>query len=723
MIRKTLSILLMSVLLTCEIPEKDTSAIFKAIAGETFFTPDNLFASTQRVEFFKNESEKADPIRKNIYDYELAKNLLYQGNTTAAINLFRELIDRSNSTIGLSGLKSYEEESLDEFLAISYFRHGELQNCIHDHSSASCIIPIDSTAIHHQTDGSRGSAKIYREILEREPYNTEALWMLNLSYMTLGEYPKAVPEKWLLPESLFQSEYPLMRFRDVASQVGVAVNQLAGGCIMEDFNMDGYLDIITSSWFPDHQIRYFVNNREGKFEDHTRQSGLVGHTGGLNLIQTDYNNDSFPDIFVLRGAWLEGLGAHPNTLLKNNGDGTFSDVTIEAGLLSFHPTQTATWSDFNNDGWLDLFIGNESNEGNIHPCELFLNNQDGTFTEVAEAAGIRVSSASNAYFIKGVTSGDYNNDQYTDIYLSILRPSGSSNKLFKNMGTHKSEIPVFKEVTYEAGLGEAIPTFPTWFWDYNNDGWLDIFAAGYNHDPFGNISRDITKELLGKEHTAQTGALFENTRDGKFRNVSTEVNLNKIIFAMAANFGDLDNDGWLDLYAGTGDMDYASVIPNRMFRNSGGSFFQDVTTAGGFGHLQKGHAISFGDIDNDGDQDIYAVMGGGFEGDFFYNALFENPYQNSNMWITINLEGTKSNRLGIGSRIEITIKEGEKKRRILREINSGGSFGASPLRAEIGLGKAEKIEEIKILWAGSGTVQKLRDIDCCQFLSITENDK
>ncbi len=706
---------------SCSPNYKDTAEIMDIIAMESFFVPENSYAGEQRVLHYDSLLNGANLLQKNVYEYAKAKELLYTGKTEAAIDLFEELLTRRESVMGVNGLTSYEEASLDDFLAISYFRHGELQNCVHDHSSASCIIPIEPAAIHHQTDGSKGAVKLYTQILEKEPHNTEARWMLNLSYMTLGQYPKGVPDQWLIPDSVFQSKYPLKRFTDIASNSGVAVNDLAGGSILEDFNKDGLLDIVCSSWFPDHSIRYFINNGDGSFTDQTEKAGLIRHRGGLNLLQTDYNNDGYPDIFILRGAWLEGRGEHPNTLLRNNTDGTFTDVTIQAGLLSFHPTQTASWNDFNNDGWLDLFIGNESTESNLHPCELYINNRDGTFTDVAKKSGLEVSTKESPYFIKGVASGDYNNDQLTDIYISILRPTNVNNKLYKNQGVDKDGIPKFEEVSTQSGLCEIIPSFPTWFWDYDNDGWLDIFAAGYSHDPHQHITHDITLEYLGEKHTAQTGALFRNIGDGTFKNVSDSTHLNKIMFSMGANFGDLDNDGWLDFYLGTGDMGYESVIPNRMFRNEKGLLFQDVTQAGGFGHLQKGHAISFGDLDNDGDQDIYAVMGGGYKGDFFYNALFENPYQEENSWITINLVGVQSNRFGIGSRLEITVDEEGTDRKIYRDINSGGSFGASPLRAEIGLGKVDSIKEIKIIWAGSGTIQVLNNVACCQFITITEN--
>src|ERR1051326_315101 len=129
-------------------------------------------------------------------------------------------------------------------------------------------------------------------------------------------------------------------------------------------------------------MHYWRNNGNGTFTDIADTAGLARLTGGLNMMQTDYNNDGLKDIFVLRGAWKGKFGKEPNSLLRNNGDGTFTDVTEQAGLLSFYPTQTATWADFNNDGWLDVFIGNETSPGfnsDLNPCELYINNRNGTF--------------------------------------------------------------------------------------------------------------------------------------------------------------------------------------------------------------------------------------------------------------------------------------------------------------------------------------------------------
>ena len=170
--------------------------------------------------------------------------------------------------------------------------------------------------------------------------------------------------------------------------------------------------------------------------------------------------------------------------------------------------------------------------------------------------------------------------------------------------------------------------------------------------------------------------------------------------------------------SGAPDLKY--IFPNRMFRNDGGVMFQDVTTSGGFGHLQKGHGIAFCDIDNDGDQDVFAVWGGAFSGDVFQNALFENPGHGNN-WINIKLEGIQSNRSAIGTRIKLLLKGEEGIREIHRTVTTGGSFGGSSLQVEVGLGSAEKVMEMVVTWPASGVEQSFKDIQANRFLLIVEN--
>jgi hypothetical protein len=224
---------------------------------------------------------------------------------------------------------------------------------------------------------------------------------------------------------------------------------------------------------------------------------------------------------------------------------------------------------------------------------------------------------------------------------------------------------------------------------------------------------------LDLDSPGEHARLYRNNHDGTFTDVTVRARLDKVQLVMGAGFGDLDNDGFLDCYLGTGEPDLRTVIPNRMFRNAGGKFFQDVTTSGRFGHLGKGHGVSFADIDNDGDQDVYTVMGGWYSGDVYQNVLFINP-GHGNHWITLQLEGLESNRMAIGARIKITVDTRTGKREIYTTVSTGGSFGSSPVRQEIGLGDATSIRAIEIFWPRTGRTQVFKDVGMDQFLKIRE---
>lgn len=640
---------------------------------------------------------------------EIASQMLCAGENMEAIEAFNALpqfIREKHLRLNSQNVAYLQLQS-----ALAYMRLGEQENCLLNHTSDSCLFPIQAGGVHQLPRGSRGAITVLNKMLARNSRDLDARWLLNIAFMTLGEYPDHVPQAFLIPPGRFASEYNLPRFPEAAAAAGVDVEGHAGGCIAEDFDGDGLLDIMASSWSMTGQLRFFHNNGDGTFADRTAEAGLLGLTGALNIMQTDYNNDGYPDVFMLRGAWMGKAGHQPNSLLRNNGDGTFEDVTEEAGLLSFHPTQTATWFDFDGDGWLDVFIGNETYEAEKHPCELYHNNGNGTFTECAAASGIAAMG-----FIKGVASGDYDNDGRPDLYLSSRE---QPNLLMHNDGPapgHSREHPAwrFSDATTLAGVEQPVASFPTWFFDYDNDGRLDIFVTGY-----AATVGEIAADYLGLPHNGARARLYHNEGGGKFTDVTKRVGLYKILHAMGANFGDLDNDGWLDFYLGTGDPDFATLIPNRAFRNDGGKRFQDVTTAGDLGHLQKGHGIAFADFDNDGDQDIYTVMGGAFSGDVYRNALFVNP-GNSNHWITLKLEGTKSNRVAIGARIRVIVETATGERSIYKTVCSGGSFGASPLRQEIGLGAAKRIRAVEIFWPVTGKTQTLRELQMDRFYRIRE---
>lgn len=673
------------------------------------FDPRNAFCAQAKLNFF-DSAYKAASSKDDIVELQnlVLLSLLELGNEEKAVEVGEDLLKK----IPVYNIE--QRKVAMKSLAIAYLRLGERINCIRDHSIESCIFPVAGRGVHADKTSSEKAIALYTEILNKEQVDLESRWLLNIAYMTTGGYPGQVPAPFLIAGLDADSSKGIAPFKDAAVNVGLNTKNLAGGSVIEDFNNDDHLDLVTSSWSLKEGMHYCRNNANGTFTDISDSSELGFINGGLNLMQTDFNNDGLKDIFVVRGGWMKRYGRQPNSLLKNNGNGTFTDVTKASGLLSFHPTQTATWADFNNDGWLDLFIGNETTSpDDVYPCELFINNKNGTFAEVAASAGCDIKA-----FVKGVTSGDYDNDGFTDIFISTLN---GHKILLKNKSVPKGELR-FIDVSVEAGLGEnTTRTFPTWFWDYDNDGWLDILVCGYEFD--GSLSPYTASQALNIP-VGKSGKvfLFRNDQNGSFEEVSEKLGLAQFAFAMGSNFGDIDNDGYPDMYLGTGNPLYQSLVPNKMFRNVNGQRFEDITTATRVGNLQKGHGVSFADLDNDGDQDIYIEMGGAYDGDAYQNSLYINPGQNKNNWIKINLEGSTSNRAAIGARIKVTFLENGVSRSVYRDVNSGGSFGGNPLLQHIGIGKATTIESVEIRWPASNTIQVFKNIRPNESLKIKEGE-
>jgi len=667
---------------------------------------DNAFASKTEVAYYDSIIKGSDEgFFKLSNELNKGNALLKLGKEAEAVAVIESAINRTKKLDGRDDPKSLQS------LGIAYMRLGEKQNCVNYHNPESCIMPIQKNGIHTIRQGSQKAIEVYKKLLAINPNDYESRWLLNIAYMTLGGYPTEVPKQWLIPNLNKDSGYSIKPFLDVAVNAGIKGRNMSGGVIVDDFNNDNYLDIVTSDWSLDGAMHYYENDTKGKYLDYSKKSNLGLFKGGLSMIQADYDNDGDTDILVLRGAWMCKYGRQPNSLLRNNGDGTFTDVTIKSGLYSEFPTQAGTWNDFNNDGYLDLFIGNESSDES-YPSELYLNNQDGTFTNVAKAAKCDVVS-----YIKGVTAADYDNDGDIDLFLSGMN---KKKILLKNNGL-KDGIPQFTDATDQAGLaGINVMTFPTWFWDYDNDGWQDIFVCGYQYN--GSIAGEIAMEALNVPNQSSKMYLYHNNHDGTFSDVSKESGLSKTVFAMGSNFGDIDNDGFLDMYLGTGNPDYKSLSPNRLFRNMGNGKFADVTVSGRVGNLQKGHAVAINDLDNDGDSDIFIEMGGAYLGDAFSNSLYLNPGQNNNHWIKLQLEGTESNRSAIGAKVKVTFKENGVSRSVYRILNSGGSFGASALRMEIGIGQANVIDKIEITWPKTQKKQAFKNIKPNQYLKIIEGE-
>ncbi len=647
--------------------------------------------------------------------YELAYTRLHAGQSAQAALDFEDLLKRLLAQSKTANKST--QRQLKSMLAIAYMRMGEQANCVVLHGNESCLFPISLAAVHENQFGAQKAKQVLAEILQEDSEDLVSKWLYNLAAQTLGEYPEGVKAEWLIPMSHFKSDIDMPRFINIAKASNSDVTDLAGSSITEDFNGDGLIDILASGWGSRSQLRLLINDSKGGFFDQTQQAGLTGLFGGLHMVPADFDNDGDVDVFLMRGAWQLKHGRQPNSLLLNDGNGNFMDVTESSGLLSFHPTQAAAWGDFDNDGWVDLFIGNEQLPGTHHFAELYHNNQDGTFTEVAAQAGLEVGG-----FVKGVVWGDYDNDGLIDLYVSRM---ADKNQLFRNESSNG--LWSFVDVAEQAGVAEPIFSFPTWFWDFDNDGLLDIFVADFTPNAYAADNAQSFSEAqalqvincyINECQSKYLPKLYKNIGQGQFNDVTKQFGLTEPLLAMGANFGDIDNDGYLDMYIGTGAPDYRTLIPNRMFRNDQGYKFQDVTTTNVVGHLQKGHGISFADFDNDGDQDIYAVMGGAYSGDVYQNALFQNP-GHGNHWITLRLIGTVSNRSAIGAKVDVFLIENGMQRKIHRRVTSGSSFGANSLQLEIGLGQATKVEMININWP-SGQKSSYENIDLNQIITITE---
>jgi len=312
--------------------------------------------------------------------------------------------------------------------------------------------------------------KAFLDTLEVMPDNLAARWLLNVAAMTVGEYPQAVPDQFVIPAEAFRSDEPFPRFVNVAPRLRLNTFDLAGGAVVEDLDGDGLFDIVVSTMDPTGPMHAFRNVGNGTFEERTARAGLTGLLGGLNMIQADY-----------------------------------------------------------------------------------------------------------------------------------------------------------------------------------------------------------------------------------------------------------DNDGWLDFYLGTGFPHYEGIIPNVMYHNREGQRFSDVTTAGGFGNLQKGHGVAFADLDCDGDQDVFEQMGGAYPGDAFGNTLYENPGF-GNHWLQVHLVGTRSNRSAIGARLRAVFTEGGKSRSLTRWVDSGGSFGANPLCQHLGLGEASRVDLLEVYWPTTGVTQSFRDLSADRRVRVTEGE-
>jgi len=536
---------------------------------------------------------------------------------------------------------------------------------------------------------------------------------------TLAKEREASPAKiQFSPQSL-----PFQLDSDETLKFPHAPATMAGGCAVFDYNQDGRPDIFFANGAnietlkkdsPKFFNRLFRNDGNGAFTDVTKEAGLEGDGYDSAAAVGDYDNDGYPDLFV--------GGVHGNTLYHNNGNGTFSDVTAKAGLNRFVDPQygplwtaAAAWVDVNNDGLLDLvvinylrwdlkteklcpFMGkNDYCSPRLYrgqPNQLFLNRGDGTFEDVSEKWGLRAHVGKGM----GVGVADYDLDGRPDLFVTN---DTSYNFLFHNTGQK------FEEVAFEEGValdetGDFISGMGLDFRDCNNDGYPDIIYVALNN---------------------QTFPLFLNKAGKGFEDAGYQTGVRELTRSMAgygAGFFDFDNDGWKDLFVSRGHVEriatpsYQIEQYNSVFRNPGarGKWAALTAEAGLTASPPARHrGCAFGDFDGDGRVDVVVTALG-------RNAeIWMNRSPNSGHWLDVALEGTKSNRDGIGARIKAVTPRGAQFNHMTTSV---GYASSSHGPVHFGLGADSSARLVEIRWP-SGIVQTLHDVTGDRVLNIKES--
>jgi hypothetical protein len=593
---------------------------------------------------------------------------------------------------------------------VAGLRRGEIENCVSCVGPSSCIFPIAPEAQHQLPSGSRAAMGHFLDYLKQRPDDLGVRWLLNVAAMTVGEYPGGLPKEYLISLDRFRSPVAMRKFSNIAGEVGLDTRgpNMAGGSAFDDFTGDGLPDVFFSSCDWDRGAALFTNLGNGRFEERAAsKASLKSQDMSLNLQHADFDNDGKLDVLILRGGWE---GPARMSLLRSKGGGIFEDVTLAAGLGEPIASQSAAWGDYDNDGKLDLYVVGEFHQDrpdSRNLCRLYHNNGDGTFTNVAAKAGVL-----NEGWAKGAAWGDYDDDGKPDLYVSNM---WGPNRLYHNKGDG-----TFDEVAADLGVADPFHSFSCWFWDYDNDGKLDLFVCGY----FARLN-DIVADYLGQRTTAERPRLYHNLGNGRFEDATAAAGLERVILPMGTNFADIDNDGFLDMYLGTGQPAYMTLAPNLMLKNIEGRHFVDVTDATGTGHLQKGHGVSFADWDGDGDLDLFVQMGGVAPGDRSHNVLFQNPgSQPARHWLGVKLVGVQTNRAAFGARVQADLRRPDGTRRSLfRVVGTGSSFGGNSLVVHLGLDQETEIELLAVSWPVSRLRQEFHRVPADQTIEIVEGSQ
>ncbi len=510
-------------------------------------------------------------------------------------------------------------------------------------------------------------------------------------------------------------------FQEIGQQIGLdfvhtigsdhlnnIIESSGGGASFIDFDQDGYLDLFlcNGTWIegfsksekPEKlpESHFFRNRGNGTFEDVTQKAGANDQAYSMGAAIGDYNNDGYPDIYLCN------YGA--NFLYKNNGNGTFSNVTKKAKVAGGNECSVgAVWVDYDNDGYLDLYVGNYLNfdpeykyfyapDGfpgpmayDSQPDYLFHNNGDGSFEDVTLAMGI-IDRDGRAM---GVGAADYDNDGFVDIYVAN---DHTLNYLWHNDGGKKFTDMGTMSGTAFSQAGEATVSMSVDFADYNSDGLLDIFLSDDTYcSLYQNMGNGIFSDQAYPSGIATAAAQF---------------------VGWTSSFVDYDNDGDVDIFKTNGALKHLYGHEDQLFENLGGGKFKEVSSdLGSYFHDEYvGRGACLGDYDNDGDFDVYVA-------NLNSRGMFlRNNKGNQNNWLILSLVGTTSNRDAIGARIKLSsggkIQTTQKK-------STSGYLSQNDHRIHFGLGKDEMVEKIEITWP-SGKFQLVENTKANQIITVTE---
>jgi len=527
--------------------------------------------------------------------------------------------------------------------------------------------------------------------MEANPGNERVREMLWLAARALGGYPDRVPADYRM-ELKCGIAPASVEYENIAAKIGLLKTNSGRGSAIFDYNNDGLLDIAITG--PHSGCSLYRNNGDGTFTDVSIESGLDQCVNAWAIVPGDYDNDGHEDLFFTGLGFFHGKAR----LFHNNGDGTFTERTEESGLAGWGPSFSAAWVDYDCDGRLDLFVSYNYAElfDKHRQNRLFRNNGDGTFTDVTAESGLF-----SKYATIGAAWGDYDNDGYPDLFLSSFmgRPA-----LFHNNGDG-----TFTDVSEQAGFSEPLLGFVCSFLDYDNDGWMDIAQFLWSdHDDFVYTMRNGK----GPDGSFPT-RIYHNNRDGTFTVKDREIGLDGCWGTMSANAADINNDGNLDIVLGNGSPRMERLEPPAMLQNNGGHF-SNVTFSAGLPAVGKGHGVNFADLFGDGRLSVIIADGGAYPGDLQQTGIYY-PKTLPGSYLNVRLRGTKSNRDAIGARV--TLRAGGRQQ--VREVFPGTSFGSLPYEQHFGLKDLKSVDAIEIRWP-SGLRQRVENPPVNDTILITE---